>query len=119
MGITNINFNEFRSSTATAIIFSEIVSIVQLYVIEDQMDIETKWMEYIFILCGGFIGLFGGNVFARYYLNQSWFQWFIMYMIMMGGIVLSTQEIWTPLFDIVVTATLLIAPCVVLLVYFV
>lgn len=94
--ITNINFNEFRSSTATAIILSEIVSIIQLYVIEDRMDIDNKWMEYIAILSGGFMGLVAGNLWAKYYLSQFWFQWFIMYIILMGGIVLTLQEIWTP-----------------------
>ena len=109
--ITNINFNEFRSSTAFAIILSEIVSIIQLYVIEDKMDINNKWIEYIAILCGGAVGILIGNYLAKYHMNQFYFHLFIMYIMFTGGIVLLVKDIWTPLFDIIVTSILLAAPC--------
>eukprot|EP01083_Nonionella_stella_P085199 236117_1 len=110
--ITNINFNEFRSSTAFAIILSEIVSIIQLYVIEDKMDIENKGMKYVAILCGGCVGVFIGNYLAKYYLNQFWFHLFILYLMFMGSIILILKDIWTAVFDIVITTTLLVIPII-------
>ena len=117
--ITNINFNEFRSSAAFAIILSEIVSIIQLYIIEDKMDIDNKWIEYISILVGGFIGVLVGNYLAKYHLSQEGFHWFIMYIMFTGGIVLCLKDIWTALFDIIITSTLLILPFLALIGYWI
>ena len=117
--VTDIDFDEFRSSIATAVIPSEVVSIVQLYVLEDRMDIENKWVEYVAILCGGFLGLWAGNHFAKYYLSQTGFMTFMLYLMSAGGVVLALKGVWTPLFDVILTATLLALPVLCLAVYFV
>lgn len=56
--LSNIDKDEFRSANALAQLLSETVVVVDLLIIRERFE-KSKTEEYIFILCGAFIGLLG------------------------------------------------------------
>ena len=104
--LTNINKDEFRASTAFAMILSESVSVIQLLIINNNLEIAQIW-QYVTIIIGGFIGLIIGNKLSPY-LNQQSFHVLIIYLIFCGAIILSTRGFIDDITDLIVSITLTI-----------
>ena len=105
--LTNINKDEFRASTAFAMILSESVSVIQLLIIEGNLD-NTDTAQYVLLLIGGFMGLLIGNKLSIY-LDQHSFHILIMYLIFCGAIILTTRGFINDSTDLIVSLTLTIA----------
>ena len=102
--LTNINKDEFRASTAFAMILSEGISVVQLLIIDGNLE-KQQTLQYFSILIGGFFGLLVGNKLSPY-LNQQSFHILIIYLIFCGAIILTTRGFVTDITDLVVSFVL-------------
>eukprot|EP01084_Bolivina_argentea_P107015 191375_1 len=104
--LTNINKDEFRASTAFAMILSETVAVVQLLIMDKKLK-KNHIMQYIVIIIGGFIGLIIGNYLSPY-LNQHSFHILIMYLIFCGAVILTSRGFIDNVTDLIVSIVLTI-----------
>lgn len=86
---TNVKKDEFRASVSFAMMFSELVAVVQLLFFEKNFH-ESDWVEYVSILIGAFVGLGIGNLLSRFFSQES-FHILILYLILCGGLVLVSR----------------------------